>query len=210
VSTTTDHGLVCFDGNDYAAIALAMQHDAFAVEAALDSISDSFDIALTDPYFIGVTTATNGPLASGGEQLFGIGAWSLLTSNFTPVPTTAANAGFRVTIPRTGWYGYGVYANQVAAGAVTAFSRRTLIGRATLQQSGNATQLSQITWRTADTNTAGEFLIASGGTFRATAGTTVDVEAYWSHTNAASSVSIPAGARIWFHFLGSGVEIGSQ
>lgn len=207
--TTTEHGLLCPGPEEYAAIALLMQHDALAIEAALDSISDAFDTTLLRPVVLATTTAINGPNSTSGEIVFNMTSWSVTYTNFVPVPTTAAPSGIRITIPRTGWYKYGAFANMVATGAVTAFSRRTLFASATQNTVGSSVVLSQIVWRTVDTNTAGEFLVASGGSFYARAGATIDVQAQWSHANAASTVQVNAGARIWCHYAGSGVEIGS-
>lgn len=208
MTTVTDHGLVCLDDNDYSAIALAMQADAYATEAAIGSVNTSLTTALTRPYVNAVTTVGQGPLSSGGEILENQGVWAIASTNI-PVVTTAAVSGIRITIPRAGVYRYGTYCNLVAAGAVTAVSRRTIVGRATRRVLGIGNTLSLITWRTWDTNTGGEHLIASGGTFLALAGQTVDVDSFWSHANLASNVSSTAGARIWCIYMGSGVEIGS-
>lgn len=205
------HGLACLDAEDPAAVALYLQAEALAIDAALDSISDSLDTFNLRPGFTGVTSAVSGPNSTSGEIQFPVTGWGLGYSNFAPAPAGgSAPGGFRLQIPKTGWYGYGVYANMAATGALTALSRRTLFAKATLQASGSSTLLSQAVWRTVETSTAGgEFLVAGDGSFYAMIGQTVDVEGYWSHTNAASTVQVNAGARLWCHFIGSGVEIGS-
>lgn len=209
MTTYTDHGLACLGDEDYAALALAMQHDALAIEASLDAVSDAFDTYYQRPYATAVTTGTNGPVSSAGESVFTIGSWSLGNTNMAGA-TAPTSVGLRLTIPRTGWYSYQASANMVAAGAVTAFSRRTLIARASRRVATVNTILDQVTWRTVDTNTAGEYLIVDGNAFFALAGWTIDVDSQWSHANAASNVSIPAGgARLTCFFLGSGVTIGS-
>lgn len=205
------HGLACLDDADPAAVALYLQAEGLAIDAALDGISDSLDTFNMRPTFTGVTTAISGPASTVGESQFPITSWSLGYSNFTTLPVGgSAPGGFRLRVPKTGWFGYGVYANMQATGALTALSRRTLFAKATLQASGTSMLLSQAVWRTVETSTAGgEFLVAGDGSFYATVGQTVDVEGYWSHTNAASTVQVNAGARLWCHFIGSGVEIGS-
>lgn len=210
MTTFTPHGLVCLGEEDYSAIALAMQADALAVDAALDGISGSLDSYLSRPYLQMITTTGNGPLSSGGEQQFSIGSWSVVSGNI-PIGsgTLLGNIAGAMPMPETGWYEYGCYVNLVAAGALTAFSRRTLTASAYSRPGSAAVQLSQIVWRTAETSTAGEFLVASGGSFYATAGQTIEVTATWSHTNAASNVSSIVGAKAWIHFIGSGIEIGS-
>lgn len=208
MTTYTDHGLVCLEDDDYAAVALAMQHDAVATEASLDAISDAFDTYYQRPYATAVTTAVNGPVSSGGEQVFGLVGWSV-TANNMPGTIIASSSIMRVTASKTGWYRAQAYANMVAAGGVTANSRRTLYVRATRRVFSAPTLLDQGVWRTADTNTGGEHLIADGNAFYLAVGQTVDVEALWSHANLASNVSVPAGAKLTCFFLGSGVVIGS-
>lgn len=209
MTTLTDHGLVCLDGEDYAAVALALQADALAVEASLDAISDAFDGYLTRPTVLATTTAGVGPVASNGEAFSSVGTWAVSYVNFAPVPTTAANSGIRMTVPRTGLYAFGGFINLVASGAITALSRRTVAASASRVVSGVATLLSQVVWRTVDTSTGGEFLTVTGGSFYATAGSVVDVRVLESHGNLASGINCPAGSRLWCHFIGSGVEIGS-
>lgn len=208
MTTYTDHGLACLGEEDYAAVALAMQHDALATEAALDAVSDAFDTYYQRPYATAVTTGATGPVSSAGESIFGIGSWSLSNTNMAGA-TAVVNVGLRLTMPETGWYSYQAYANMVAAGAVTANSRRTLYARASRRISTTNTLLDQVVWRTVDTNTAGEYLIADGNAFFALAGWTIDIEALWSHANAASNVSVTTGAKLTCYFLGSGVTIGS-
>lgn len=210
MTTTTAHGLICLEDGDYAALALAMQGTALATEAALDGISDSLDTFNLRPSVVAITTTTSGPNSTFGESLFALtGTLALSYNNITPTPTLVVGA-IRITIPVTGWYAYGSYMNMQAVGAVTAFSRRTIYATATRVVSGVPTQLSQVVWRTVDNNVAGgEFLDVSGGSFYAAAGTVVDVAAFWSHANAASNVQVNPGARIWCHYIGSGVEIGS-
>ena len=202
-----NHGLGCLDDEDYAAIALYMQGQGLIIDTALSQISNSLDTFYLRPSVVAQTTGVAGPASSGGEQLFGLsGNWALTYSNFTPV---TISSGVRITIPRTGWYTYGCYGNLQTTGAVTALSRRTLYARATRQTVGVSAQLSQAVFRTVDTNTGGEFLVASSASFYATEETVVDIEGYWSHTNAASLVQVNSGARLWCHFDGSGIEIGS-
>lgn len=209
MTTYTDHGLACLDDEDYAAVALAMQHDAFATEASLDAVSDAFDTYYLRPYATAITNLANGPVSSAAETIFTISGWTLSTNNM-PGTTAPSNVGIRMTASKTGWYRAQAYANMVAAGGVTAFSRRTLYVRATRRNLTTPTLLDQGVWRTVDTNTGGEYLIADGNAFYLMAGQVVDIEGLWSHTNVASNVSIPSGgARLNCFFLGSGINIGS-
>jgi hypothetical protein len=209
MSTVTDHGLVCLDGEDYAALALALQADALAVEASLSSVQAAFTRFRQRPTVLATTTAGIVAVASGGETPSRVGTWAVSYSNFTPVPTVVPFSGVRITIPATGLYSYGGYINLVASGAVTALSRRTVYANASRVVSGVTTLLSQVVWRTVDTGTGGEFLTVTGGSFYATVGTVVDVQVLESHGNLASGINCPAGSRLWCHFIGSNVEIGS-
>lgn len=207
MTTYTDHDLACLDDTDYAAVALAMQHDALAIEATLLADQAAFAGFSHRPYANAFTPAINGPVSSASETIFTIVGWTMTATNMPGA--TAISGGMRITVPVTGWYSYQVYANMVAAGAVTAFSRRTLYGRAYRRIATTNTLLDQVVWRTVDTNTAGEYLVADGNAFYAMAGWTVDIEGAWSHANAASNVSVSAGARMTCYFLGSGIVIGS-
>jgi len=206
-TTVGTHGLTCLSDEDYAAIALYMQAQSNTIDSVLDAISDSFDTTALRPGFTGATNIVNGPVASGSETIFGLNGWVLSYSNFTPAPTSTV--GFQFTVPKTGFYDHGCYINAQASGAVTVNSRRTLYSRAFRVTGTGNVLLSQAIWRTVDTNTGGEFLVACGSSFYATAGTTIVILPGWSHANAASNVQVNAGAKIWCWFTGSGVEVGS-
>lgn len=201
------HGLQCLDDDDPAAVALYIQAEALAIDTLLDGISDSFDATYLRPGFTGATTIVNGPIASGGEAQFGLNGWALTSSNFLPAPT--ATLGFQFTVPRTGWWESGLYLNAQASGAVTVNSRRTAYNRVYRVAATGNVLIGEGVWRTYDTNTGGEFLVVSGTSFYAAAGTAVRVLPQWSHTNAASTVQVNAGAKLWCFYIGSGVEIGS-
>lgn len=208
----TDHGLICPEDGDYGALALLMQADAVAVEASLDGISDSLNSIYTEPYAMFVTTVGNGPLATGGEQEYNEGTWSLTNSQAFTVTIGGSLLGSVATliVQKAGWYEYGNYVNLTLAGAATAFSRRSVFARAYSLATGVPVRLDEARWRTVENSqTGGEFLVASGGTFYSLAGASVLLTATWSHANAASSVSSAAGALTWVNYIGSGIEIGS-
>lgn len=201
-----NHGLDCVSTDDYGATALFLQDQAITIDTALKTISNAAATTYLRPGVIASMTSAVSA-STGGEQLIFLnGTWALVYSNFTPVSVTAATGGIQVTIPRTGWYNFGVYASMTAVGAVTANSRRTLFARAILQ-SPSPTTLAEADWRTIDTNTGGEFLVAGDGAFYANVGALVNVIGLWSHTNAASNVQVNIGARIWCHYIGSGVQV---
>lgn len=203
------HGLSCLGEEDYAATALYMQDQGIIIDSAFDAVSDALDSTFRRPSIVAATTTVAGPNATASEAIYTMSAtWAFAYNNYTVAPLLLSS-GFRITVPRTGWYNYGFYANLAATGAVTAFSRRTIYAKATRQSTGVSTVLSQVSFRTVDTNTAGEFLVASNAAFYATIGSTVDIEGFWSHGNAASTVQVNTGARLRCHFIGTGVEIGS-
>jgi hypothetical protein len=97
----------------------------------------------------------------------------------------------------------------VATGAVTANSLRKLTVYALLTTTGPPVTLSSTSDQSFETNTAGEWLACSAGTFYLPAGRTVSIGVETLHANVASTVNNMAGARTWCHYTGSGVEIGS-
>lgn len=213
MTTQTDHGLVCLSEEDYAAVSLAMQVDALAADASLQSINTSFGSVNSYPYALFVTTA-GGSAASNSEQQIGQGTWATVSSRgFTTVSSATILLGGVVTIQvtKTGWYEYGNYLNLTLVGAATAFSRREIYASVyALNTSTTPTRLDEVRWRTVENSvTGGEFLIASGGSFYASAGTTILPVARWSHANLASQVAFQPGALFWITYAGTGVEIGS-
>lgn len=208
----TGHGLVCPDDGDYGALALLMQADATAVESSLVAISNSLNLIYDEPYAMFTTTVGNGPLATGGEQEYNEGSWSLTGSQAitSTIGGSLLGSVATLTITKTGWYEFGNYVNLTLAGAATAFSRRNVFARAYTLASGVPVLLELIRWRTVENSQAGgEFLIASGGTFYGVAGVSILLTGTWSHANAASSVSCIAGSLFWVNYIGSGIEIGS-
>jgi hypothetical protein len=194
-----DHGLACLDPQDYAAIALYMQDQGLAMDAALDGISDGFDSFRLRPGFLSTSNA-NQAFASGATGSFG--ASTVTYSNMAVTNVTFVT-------PRAGWWQYGANVNMVATGAVTANSMRRLNVSALMTTVGPQQTLSPTSDLGFETNTAGEWLACSAGTFYALAARTVSIVAQTIHANAASTVNNMAGARTWCYFIGSGVEIGS-
>lgn len=198
-----NHGLACLDGEDYAAIALYMQDQAVKIDDALDSISDQFDTFYGRPAALWTSTVST-TMSAVYPVYSSFTINSIVYSNFT-VPAFTL-----VTIPRTGWYQYGSNANMTPTGAVTAGSVRRLRVTAQLQTIGPDTTLSSTEDESFETNTGGgEWLVVSGGTFYAKAGASVSLNAEVAHGNAASSLRVEIGARVWLYYIGSGVEIGS-
>lgn len=194
------HGLACLGDEDYAALALYMQDQGTAVDTALDGVSDAFDSYLLRP---GVLATSNANQAFASGSTGNLGGTTVLYANFPVL------AGITFITPRAGWWQYGANVNMVATGAVTANSLRRLTVSALLTSAGPATVLSTTSDQSFETNTAGEWLACSGGTFYAPAARTVSIRTETLHLNVASTVNNMAGARVWCYFIGSGVEIGS-
>lgn len=201
-----NHGLACLGDEDYAAIALWMQSQGTLIDTALDGISDDFDSFSLRPGLLvtstAVTTVTS--LNTFTNVTFGTTLYNNL-----PNPSAGNPFGSFVT-PRSGWYQYGANINMIATGAVTAGSVRRLKVLAVKAGVGPQETLSEVDDISFDNNTGGgEWLVASAGSFYAPANTTIIVRAQASHANAASSVNVSIGARLWCWYIGSGVEIGS-
>lgn len=196
------HGLACLGEEDYAAVALYMQDQALIIDGALDAVSDAFDSYRLRPGFVSASNANflNTPVNTLGT----IGASTVVYSNFTMTGAT----GF--ITPRQGWWQFGANVNMVASGAVTVGSYRKLFVSAIRSSApAPATTLAVTSDLSYDTNTGGEWLACSGGSFYAPAGALVTIRAETMHGNAASGVNTIAGARTWCFFIGSGIEIGS-
>src|SRR5687767_301551 len=196
-----NHGLSCLGDEDYAAIALYMQDQGLAIDAALDDISDQFDSFYLRPGFVSASTGTvlNTTINVTGS----IGASATIYANMTVA------GGIQFVTPRAGWWQYGGNVNMVAAGAITANSYRKLIVSAIRSTGGPAETLSSTSDLSFETNTAGEWVACSAGSFYSEAGRTMTIRVETMHGNAASGVNNMAGARTWCYFIGSGVEIGS-
>lgn len=210
MTTYTDHGLVCPDDGDYAAVALAMQADALATDAALDAISDKFDQANLRPYTVWVST-TSGSYATNGEaELVLFGNWAVVQTNMaSSLLTVTVSGAVQFNPPLAGWWNMGVYENLSLVGAATAFSRRTAYARAYQLVGSTQMPIALTISRTYESSVGGEHLIASGARFYAQPGQNIVLTASLSHSNAASQVQYNVGCRIWCYYLGSGVEIGS-
>lgn len=202
----TEHGLWCGTDQDYGATALIMQHDALAIEAALDSISDSLDLYYARPSVVLTgTVAQTGIAANTTTTLFP--TWAA-----TYVNSVTLNATFAVnptiTLPRTGIYRFGGYMPMTASGAITALSDRVMTVTAT-GAAFTAPLLGTASYRTRETSTGGERLSASAGRFYAEAGSGVRLAITFSHGNVASTMNVGTGALLWCYYDTSGVEIGS-
>jgi hypothetical protein len=193
------HGLTCLGEEDYGATALFMQDQALVIDGVLDGISDDFDSFYLRPGFLSTSNASQA-FASGVTGTFG--ASTVTYSNMAVINVTFVT-------PRAGWWQYGANVNMVATGAVTANSMRRLNVSAIRTTVGPPETLSTTSDLSFETNTAGEWLACSAGSFYSVAGRTITIRAETIHANAASTVNNVAGARTWCYFIGSGIEIGS-
>lgn len=194
-------GLSCLSPDDPAATALYMQSQGNKIDALLDGISDGFDSFYLRPAAAWVTTTQ---VSNGGVNVFGPFGFNAvnLYANF-PVSLTS----FQFVVPRSGMYQFGANVNMVAAGAVTVGSFRRLQCAALQSTSGPPITLGVTNDLSFDTNTTGEWLNVSAGSFMAEAGVTVTIVPQTAHGNAASAVVNQAGGKVWVHWTGSAVEI---
>lgn len=207
MATTSDHGLLCPDDEEYGAQTLVIQHDALAADAALDGISDSFDSFYLRPSMLWTTTAPTNTSATALLTVFSqIGSFGLTYENSPGFVSTFGT----FDVVRSGWYQFGNCANMTPSGGVTAASARLLRATASRSSTTGNVILAQVLDLSFETNTGnGEWLITSGGTFYATTGQRIVIVSEVAHTNAASALTVAAGAKMWCYYIGSGVEIGS-
>lgn len=199
-----NHGLSCLSDTDPAATALYMQDQAIIIDNVLDGISDSFDAYARRPGALWQATGTT--------TITSTSVYSAITINSTVYSNFTVNAGGSFTTPRAGWWQTGANANMAPSGATTAgsFRRLKVVAQFTPSLLSPPTILNTAEDLSFDTGVAGgEWLSVSGGSFYLPAGANVGITAQVSHGNAASSMVVAAGARLWCWFIGSGIEIGS-
>lgn len=203
------HGLSCVTDTDYAAIALAMQCNALAVEDALTQISAPIQSATTRPWIHVVNTVaisvnnasgTTGPSGLIGEAIQPSAfATVLVQSNGIPTAFTGDNfmpQGIYLVGTSVAW----------TVGAQTANSIRQLLVYGVREVGGTLTTFSDV-YRTQDFQGDGGSTgaLTTVGFLDTRAGDTAHIQGFFSHANAASNLTIAAGAwRLWAVYLGAG------
>lgn len=204
-----DHGLICLDGSDPAAIALIMQTDAETIDDTLTQVSD----ALTGYNNRGWALATTTSSYTLGQTAFDFvdgqglpGAPGLLGSSSESIQSFGISAPpfFSPALP-AGWYLAGAYASFQATGAVTANSRRNL-GLAWFSSTVGTDAYEYAINMVYESNTAGDAMTVTG-MFYADGVTEYQLDGFFWHNNAASTMQVNAGAKVWIAAAGSGVVI---
>lgn len=212
-----NHGLFCLDEDDYAAIALAMQCNAQATTAALESSNASLNAYLGRPW---QTTQNNGAIviddSAGSGNLGPLGVVGALLRPGAGTTNLSYNmAPFYVTgdvstfLPR-GVYLMGASINWTL-GALTANSIRQLLVYGVTSNGGALNSTTDFTdlYRFQDYQGDGGANGAMNvvGFLDNTAGNVASIESLFSHANTASDITVAnANWRIWVTYLGSGLN----
>lgn len=216
MTTVGIHGLTCLDENDYAAVALSMQCNADAIDAALTGIDASLDAYIgrwwwsaTNISALNVSFNSGTVLPEGlvGADLFTDGGALLVQAN-----------GFAATssFPSTFDWPDGIYLvgssikwtvatpNNDTPRTLMVAQVNRLNGAATFSSSSTVVYMSTEYEHSAAGNDGS---VTVGGMFQV--GPTMSrFAACFSHGNSGSVLVIPAGAwRLWFIRLGSGLVV---
>lgn len=203
-----NHGLFCLDNQDYAAFALAMQCNAQATDAALDTVSDSLTAYLNRPYIsftnttqrsVSANSGFTGPTGVNGATLGPFGNLPVTngipTDEMTPWPRGIYMVGTSITwtvasptANTVRWLGvYGVY----SSGGFE--SRPNTVANVYFTTDYEGT-------------TSGGSLTTVG--FLRNDGNMIGMEALFHNTNTGGPLIVPIGSwRGWAMYLGSGQEI---
>lgn len=211
MTTYTDHGLICLDGDDYGAVALAMQEDAIRLDETLTEINTSINGYRNRTWWNAVNTssitinnASGFEMPEGfiGEDSPNSGSWSITANG------TAATSAFKI-LP-TGWYHMGATVNWTVA-TPNNNTRRTLLLWNTLFVNGQGSDT--VTYdrlylrNTGEQSTGGGSMHVSGF-FHSDGVTPQYIVSGLSHLNTSSDLVVAAGNwRTWFTFMGSGLVI---
>ena len=192
MTSVGDHGLSCLDDSSYAAVALSMQANANAINAALSDIQASFD-SYTDRYVFSTTTSsTSSSGANSGIVLpDGTAADSIVSSNQGILPS--------------GWYAASFSLTYQASGAVTAGTYR----RGAIQISGvpGGSYPTFFQSVTVETGTGTPDSMTVNAWFYAAGTTSVNVRGWFGHGNTGSNMVVAAGATLSVWKLASGVVV---
>lgn len=185
-----DHGLSCLDDSNYAAIALSMQANALAINAAIKTDQAAMT-AYGNRYvrrFVSTSVASGG--ANSGTTLpDGTGAIQVVLGNLGVLPQ--------------GWYAASGSQTYQEAGAVTAGSYR----RSVLLINQGLTQFPPTLFQatTSATNTASADSMTVNGWFYSDAITLTQVRLMFGHGNTGSSMNVAIGAVLTVRFLSTGL-----
>ena len=203
------HGQGCLTDTEYSAVALAMQHNRDAVDAALTQIQTDLEGYNERPWMQLVSTATASGSQTSTEWTPGA-VWNGFTimTNVTAAATLTAS-GMTNTFTAggflTGWWNIGGYASYQPTGAVTNNTRRLLC-----IQVNHLVQLNQVydtIINTSFESNTGTDSMTVNDMFYLDNQYTYGITLGLSHRNTGSSIQANVGARIWANYLGTGVSV---
>jgi hypothetical protein len=205
-----DHGLSCLDDFDPAAIPLSLQANAEAIDstlAAIDSTLDGYNnrgwavATTTSSYTISQTASdfVDGDGLPGAPGILGSSAFTVQVFGLDTLPF------FNSPVLPAGWYMAGAFASFQATGAVTANSRRNL-GIEWFSTLTGVDQHDYAINMVYESNTAGDSMTVQG-LFHADGTTSYNVDAFFWHNNAGSTMQVNSGAKVWVAYAGTGLVI---
>lgn len=192
MTSVGDHGLICLDGNNYAAVPLVLQTNAQAIDAALTEAQANL-VAYGNRYtarFVSTSPSVSG--ANSGNGLPDGSAATIVVSAFPGI------------LPQ-GWYGASASLSYQATGAVTAGTYRRSIIQIGFTASKVPPAFFQSTTDESGTGTADSATV--NGWFFADGISSVQVSLLFGHGNTGSTMSVPAGAVLTLRYLSSGLVI---
>jgi hypothetical protein len=190
VKTIGDHGLGCLDEADYGAVALAMQCNAVAIDTAITT-SQTALVAYGNRFvrrFVSTSPSTSG--ANSGQ---------LLPDNTAATGVLTASLG---VLP-AGWYAASGSLSYQATGAVTASSYRRSLITVNLSNSQVPPKLFQCI--TTDSNVGAADSMTVNAWFYSDGIITTTLQLMFGHGNAASTMTVPAGAVLTVRFMATGL-----
>lgn len=212
------HDLSCIGDDDYAAYAMSMQCNAEAANAALVASQDSFNSYLDRPWIEVVNAnaividdasggGTTGPFGLIGETVRPGQSGMIVTANGLPAAYSIADSTTRWP---SGIYLVGANINWTLTSA-TASSVRRLMAYGIADINGNTSSETSFydLWEAADYQGDGgnSGALSICGLVQS-AGELALVEAFFTHANTASDLTVAAGQwRLWATYLGSGLVI---
>lgn len=203
-----DHGLTCLDGADYSAIALNLQGNAKTDDSVLTQIQSTLEGYNDYPWFSLISTSSD-TFAQFTSEWTGSGSFpgSHFINTYTITSFGLGNPTFPQITPAVpaGWWYLGGTCTFQATGAITANSRRDLAIEWDSQPSGILTHEYSVSsvW---ESNTGGDSL-TTVGMFYANGENTFFPDLVFNHKNAASTMTVNSGARLWGFYMGTGVTV---
>lgn len=205
------HGQGCLGPEEYGAVALAMQHNRNAVDAALTANLDAFNTYNNRPWF----TVTSTAAVSQAQTLLewtpftSWNGWTVMSNTTTGATINAsaemATARFTAGAFRTGWWNIGGYVSYQPTGAVTNNTRRLMCIQ--LNHSEQFVQVYDTIINTSFESNTGTDSMTVNDMFYLDNQFTYGVTLGFAHRNSGSSVQANVGAKIWANYIGSGVSI---